>query len=485
MSNSELLDIRKIRFGFTSAEKEREQAPELLLNGYIDLKHAAEEARSGSKFLFLGYKGAGKSAIGERLQLSSDNSHDEFVKLIPLKDFPFTPFSKMVRGDAEPETKFPTAWSWVLLIYLLDSFSKDEGVSHYNVDAFHRAVTAFAEMGLSPVGDPGKIVKTSAKHSFKIKSPGSFAEWSFANNELRPASEIPDFVDNLKELVRHIRSNAKHYLVIDGLDDVLTSRDLQFKSLGALVFEVERLNSLFKTNGVPAKIVLLCRTDIFERLSGANKNKVRQDSAVELDWYHDPRDPNSSLLVQAAQLRTAISFKQPVDLFRSFFPAEIDRMDSGRYLLEMTRHTPRDFFQLFTHIQAFATAGLLSEGEIKSGLRDYSIKYFLPEIKDELSGYATSDEIDRLFKVLGRMRKRDVTFSELSTASEALPKPIEEARLYELLEVMFECSAIGNIQHKPGGTTYYTFKYRNRHSTFNETEGIMFHRGLWKALNVV
>ena len=118
---------RDIKFGYSSAEAERSRDPGLLTEGHIDLRAASEEALHGQKYLFLGYKGAGKSFIAERIDLTLGGSHSDFVKLLSLSDFPFTPFSKIIRGNSEPESKYPTAWSWILLVYLLESFAKDEG----------------------------------------------------------------------------------------------------------------------------------------------------------------------------------------------------------------------------------------------------------------------------------------------------------------------------------------------------------------------
>src|SRR5208282_4538232 len=109
--------------------------------------------------------------------------YSDFVRLVSLADFPFTPFSKIIRGDAEPETKFPTAWSWILLIYLLESFARDEGISHRDAAAFNDAVRAFRQMGLSPAGNPGAIVRASAKNSFKLALPGKLAEYSWSGSE--------------------------------------------------------------------------------------------------------------------------------------------------------------------------------------------------------------------------------------------------------------------------------------------------------------
>lgn len=241
----------------------------------------------------------------------------------------------------------------------------------------------------------------------------------------------------------------------------------------------------FSKNKVPVKIILLCRTDLYERIPGANKNKTRQDHAVELDWYHDPREPKQSALLEIANVRAFRSLKSRIDLFDEFFPSDVDSTDIRRYLLEMTRHTPRDFLRLLFHLQEFSGSGRLPVGAIKSGLRDYSIKYFLPEIQDELSGYASPDEISRIVAALARLRKRDFRLEELIEASSTSSKALSAERIHEIVEALFNCSALGNIQHRQGGTTFYTFKYRNRHSSFNEGESIMLHRGLWKSLNVI
>ena len=314
---------------------------------------------------------------------------------------------------------------------------------------------------------------------------GKLAEFSWSGSETRPASQIPNFVESLKQLFRGIRSTSQHYLIIDGLDDVLTTREIQYKSLSALILEVSRLNSVFYQCDVPAKIILLCRTDLFELLPGANNNKIRQDYSVELNWYDDPREPQSSALVRVAETRTKRSLGQNIGMFRDFFPRIIEGRRADLALLDMTRHTPRDFLRLLSHIQQYSRgSGRIAEAAIKSGIRNYSIQYFLPEMRDELSGYATSSEVSALVNALGRLRKRDFRLSELVLASQSGTPTLEEDRVYDIVGGLFQCSALGNIQHRPDGARYYTFKYRNRYSSFNSNESIILHRGIWKALNV-
>lgn len=217
--------LRDIAFGYSSAEAERTNDPGLLLEGHIDFKAASDEALYGSKYLFLGYKGAGKSSIAEHIALTRANGSD-FVTALSLAEFPFTPFSKVIRGDAEPESKFPTAWSWIILIYILESMARDSDIQPADSGVFEDAIKAFREMGLSPAAEPGAIVRTSSKNGFKLSLPGKLAEFSWSGSETKPASDIPDFVESLKSLIRGVRSDNKHYLLIDGLDDILTTREV-------------------------------------------------------------------------------------------------------------------------------------------------------------------------------------------------------------------------------------------------------------------
>lgn len=479
------MDFKDIAFGYASAEAERSNDPGLLTDGYIDFKKSSEEAINGTRFLFLGYKGAGKSTIGEHLQLRLRDEYSRFVKYIVLSDFPFTPFSKIIRGDAEPEHKYPTAWSWILLIHVLESLASDQGMSHPRMAEFQDALSAFRKMGLSPSGNPAAIVRTTAKNNFKLALPGALAQYEWSGSDTRPASEIPDFVESLKTLVGDSMTSSTHHIVIDGLDDILTSREVQFKSLSALVFEVDRLNKIFRDKNLNVKIILLCRTDMYEKIPGANKNKTRHDYAVELDWYHDANDPGKSLLVELAQRRASRSLGRECDLFEEYFVTRINKKPILKYLLDMTRHTPRDFLQLMSSLQDFYEGGKLRENHINSGCREYSIKYFLPEIRDELSGYAQPEEIDQIVRALARIRKREFSFQELVMAAADLAKPLEKAKVFELSQLLFECSAFGHIENRQGGSTHFTFKFRNRQSSFNESDKIMLHRGLWKALNVV
>ncbi len=475
-------DFRSIRFGYASAEAERANAPHLLLQGYYDYQGVIREALEGPRFVFLGYKGSGKSAIGQKLALDSSEDPTQFITGLQLKDFPFNAFGKVGTSSAEPETRYPTTWAWLLLLRLLGSFSQDNGA--VRDPRFDESVANLRNRGIFLDDELKNLVVRSSKTSFKAQIPALLE----ATHESAAAEQDVGFlqlVDHLRKLCGNFRSENRHILVVDGLDDVLTQREIQYRSLAALLQETSRINEDLLARGVPAKIIILCRTDIFELFPDANKNKIRRDSAVSLNWYHDTRAPEASALVELADLRVKLANGGSEARLTDYLPQSIDGEPTIRALLTLTRHTPRDFLQLLDSIQVFAEPNKrLTVNQVLKGMRHYSIEYFLPEIKDELVGVATPAEIDATFALLSAMRSRDFKYSQLKEyATKSEHDVLKSLKIDHILAALYDRSAIGTV-HGQRGYDAYTFKYRNRNSTLGFPDRLMLHKGIWKAMNV-
>lgn len=475
------IEFRKINFGYAGAEKEAAKSPGLLVDGYIDLHDACKNVFDSDEFLVLGYKGSGKSGILERLKLLHQGDSQVFITSLNLGDFPYSAFSKIVKTDEAPQARYPVAWGWLLLIYAIASLNNDQGKStHLNCE-FDETTSALKQMGLFPAPGLSRMVQTTTETGFKLAIPTFFEGTRKVNAS---SADIPAYVENLKKLISSVRSDSKHLIIIDGLDEIVTNKIAQWSSLGSLVFEVNRINTDLRKDNCPVKIVLLCRTDIFELLDGPNKNKIRQDSAIELDWYQDPNSPRKSMLVKIANTRASLSLGHPVDIFQDLLPKRAFRRDTAKALLECTRHTPRDFLQLLKHVQACCDGEQVRFVAIRNGMRKYSQDYFLPEIFDELQGYIEANYAKDLFKLIGALRSRDFYAADVHSKADAEQNGFTKDKIDIALSALFECSAIGNIQIRSNKTQFITFRYRNPHATFNIKERLILHRGLWRALNL-
>jgi len=481
------MSLGKIDFGKATGELEGIDSPLLIRDGFLDEGGILESIIDGGKSLVLGFKGSGKSTIGEKIRLGCYPAvEDSNVCAVVnhLADFPFKSFSKIYPGSAEPEAKYPTSWQYLLLTTLLTSFLADpRGRDTENLE-FRENIGKLTDAGMLPAKSLKHIALKASKSSFKV-SLAKLLEYTRESTDRTTDQDLMflDVVDVIKEMIPEFSTQSTHLLVIDGLDDVLTSRDVQLHALSALVFESNRLNIWFKKEGVPAKIIVLCRTDLFERLPIPNKNKIKQDSAILLNWYHDSREPEKSQLAKLANLRAGLALEREVDIFQEFFHTNIEERPSAQFLLEHTRHTPRDFIQLLNSCKAFDNGGKLNRADVIKGIRKYSIDYFLPEIEDEIVGYADHELFVRFKSAATKLKEREFKYSSLYANFE-LDLKYGESDLYELLKTLFKCSAIGN-KWRVGDSNRYEFVYRNPHADFDKEKTIVLHKGLWKSLNLI
>ncbi len=512
------LSFSDLKLGYTDATTEGKREPRLLLEGYLDADNLVKELLFGEKFLVLGYKGSGKSAIGQHLDLTSKLEREYFVNSVFLSDLNYAELNNIIRTEGAAEVRHPTAWSWLLLVMLYSSFLSDTESPSFSDPHFYSTFEALVDMGLISAThqrtanengkslfdlarseprelihpDLSRLVSASARKSFKVRLPPLF-ETEFERNVQGQNLQLPFFIDKMKKVACAFRSEKQHLLIIDGLDDVLMSKEkdkeVQYVSLASLVLAASRMNEDFYSNRTPAKIILLCRTDLYEKLPGANTNKLRQDSAITLNWYHDAELPDMSNLIKLVNQKSKVNHPEVEGLFDTFFPAAYvfktkERKEIKRFLLEQTRHTPRDFIQLLKKIQDVAkTPGKITIEQINSALESYSTDFFLTEIENELSGYFDRKDIEGTMMLIRNLRQKTFSFDQLVSEANNHSR-YTKLDLSAIVDALFECGAIGNVFTNENGETTVVYKYSNRRATPNLTQMLRIHKGLTKALGL-
>lgn len=475
-------DFRKIILGKADAQEEGVEYPKLLREGYFVKDDVVNQLYNTSKFLFMGYKGSGKSALSAHIALSAKES--VMVTQQSLKDFPYKLFAKIVSGESEQEYKLKVSWRWLLLVQVLHDLMLDADAKTKNEVELAKAIDFMTQAGLFPVVSMSSLVTKSVSKTFK----GNVQTFSFECTTTSENAQISFewFVDYIKKIISDYTEQHEHILIIDGLDEILTSREVQYQSIAALINEVKDLNIFFRQNNLLNKIIVLCRTDIFERLPDANKNKIKRDCSYTFTWYQEGVDNQVKCgLIDILNTRGRLIYPDIEDVISVLFPANYKRTEIHTALLEHTRHTPRDFMQLMVSIQNHCSSNQVCEKDITEGIKDYSTEYFLPEIKDELAGYIPYGYIDSVVNILSSFREREFSYANFC---DSFSKVVDTKAINadKALNILYDCSAIGHAYKysNSGDETRITFKYRNRNSSFNANNRIILHKGLWKALNV-
>jgi len=471
-------EFKKIDFGRVAAEKERAHSERLLTEGFLDAFGYIDKVTSGSKFLVYGQKGSGKSAIGSKVELMAPEK-GFVVKQVVLDQFDYNEFDGVLPGKNAPEVKNVNTWEFLLATEILEEYIKKDACSSISgKHNLNKTRELMKEIGISADDELSKLVTKTSKKSLEFGGPLfkiAFESSKEYNTSMRKITAY------FEEIMYDMRPQKEHIIVIDGLDSALTKRQNQYEVLSGLIHAADSMNNKFHVNKVDTTIVVLCRTDVLDKLSDPNKNKIIRDSGLVLDWYQDVNDPRETNLYKLVNLRAKVSLGRDVDVFTEFFPEHMSvgskKKETAKFLLEYTRHTPRDIIQLVNEIQNSSTGKKVTSNEIKNAIRKYSDNYFMNEIKDGLVGFLTDEDVENIFSIISSIDKDKMTLQEMKFRAEKLKIKID---FEKVLSALYDAGAIANI----ADNKYFSYKFRNRHSRFDVFSEIFVHRALHSALGL-
>lgn len=463
------MKFHELYFGQADARTEAIREPEGFVRSFVDHRRVIESVVDEGRFLVLGPKGAGKSALAWFLRETS-RDRDLLVHPRDVSDLPISDVAKLKTGDAPGISRSLNAWRFLLLCALIDAILEDQGSDlNKNAEAMS-VITKLREYGFLDPTPKAAILKAS-KSTWKVPIPRLGDVFS---RESSDSLHLVHLLPYLEKWVSAERGSHNRYVVVlDGLDSIYLNSDQYIPALSALVHSTLSLNQDLRGADATSGAVLLLRNDVFSRLELPDGGKVRADWAIDLDWRMLSGKASSAPLFDLIDRKSvSLADTHPVDVVGTFFPAEIRLKGRGaerdvyNYLLNLTRHTPRDLLQLFEHIRQADAAGhasdltpVLRQETIREGVLQYSTKYFVDAVRNELVGRGGSGEsgravVDALRNLGSRHFTRDQYKASLADIDAADTPGADDA-----LRWLFFAGAIGN-EVGSGEARYLQFFHR-------------------------
>ena len=465
------------------------------IRSYVDLNGAVEQVTSGEKTLILGPKGTGKSALGIYLQKTSGGNASHFyARLRNASSLPLAEIPQLKTGQPSGALRTYNAWKFILLCNYLDVALGDTEAKIANLADVKRILRELKHFGF--IGDEsGKSLLRISSTTYTIDKGSGGALFKDVSGQ---NVDIFTLTPYLERWAVSLRSPRRHLLILDGLDSIFLNDSRYDESLSGLAQASYDLNMKFRQTESTGSVVLLIRNDIFSRISLMlpDAHKMR-DFAYDLDWriLSGAAGENAPLMTlvnrKAAQERGEGEDIQVL----SYFPSQIrvgtrrgqPKMTSRlQYLLNLTRHTPRDILQLMEHTRLAAkSAGLtgpeaLSESVIREGVLQYSAKYFVDAIRGEFAGYEGGrDEAEAALSALKLLPKAQFTRSDYRESLRQ-NSPGLEGKADAFLQLLFFAGALGNL-FDSGADRYMVFYHRRNDVDLNVQGTLVLHNALTHA----
>jgi hypothetical protein len=469
------LSYTDLYFGLADGKNEALENRAEFIKSFVD-QGAIDQILSDNKFLILGPKGVGKSALAWYLELTQ-SQRGYLIETRDISELPFGEIEGMQTGENAGPGRTTTAWRLLLLCGLLDLILKDNASSLQRDPEVIRVANELRKLGfLDPT--PKRAVIESSKKTFKLPVPGLGEVFSY---ETQNRVHLYNLVPIIENWILGNESPNHYLLAIDGLDSIWLNDSRFSPVLGALLQAASLLGQALRSAANETRLVVLVRSDLFSRLNITNPESLKQDRGVELDWRIMTGQPAKSKLFQLLNRKAvAVAGGPPVDVVRTFFPKDIQLggrrgatppkfVETYKYLLDLTRHTPRDLLQLCAQIQARAREiaypwnGVLTQAIIREGVVRYSSKYFVDAISSELRGWAVGDG-SLISRSLDALRNVPRIF-DLDQFSQQLfgdSSASNRADAGEVLRWLFFAGGVGNV--RDGAARYMQFYHRREQS---------------------
>lgn len=400
-------------FGATEAEGENVQGQGLLeyFDDYLDILPLVNKGR----FIFLGRKGAGKSAIAKYVKDSSEKQADSFTALIRMHDLEL---EKLIQGDAFEnfENKEAVVFEWLILVQLIKLLVQNESAKWSDE---YPKLKAFLERNSGIVNiDKYQVKEVIRNKDYEVSFEplrhafGGVFKNHFGTKQVK--APFHQLIPALREIVQKItkypvNQQMEFCLMFDDLDITFQENAQKQKMITELLRIAKHYNTDVLKN-TSCNILIFLRDDIRRKIEELypDTGKIFSSYEIPIRWYDHQTfkmDENVTNLKSFINKRIALNFKSlglshdssdPWSTLISDNPFGYQGKSSFKYIIDFTFYRPRDLILFLANVGLKEYQYPLDPDTVKLLLSQY-IKSNIIEIKNELGLNFEQSEIKTLF----------------------------------------------------------------------------------------
>lgn len=464
-------DTSDMFIGNPEAESEATIAPIKLTEFFVDYLDVFQ-ALNKEKFIVVGRKGSGKTAIGEAIYRMAQNSPNVFCKFIKKTDIDVE-LIVQIGAEGGHIIEISLLYKWLILTHLLVLLTENEKLSAHpamtHLRKFVKRNRGFIDIRKDEIKET--VTKTGLNVGVEYLNR---AVTAMGGREMTIKAEKADFTKLLPNLEWTIINLMKgdpdnQYIVI--FDDLDVNYSIRNTSNVDTMTELIRMVRYFNVdclgrNGIDSKVLVLLRDDIVKSvIYNADTGKIINGYSISLNWYEDiyKNQETRLLLRKFINKRISVNFQKKGYVINNINDAWTSFVDersfvggkSGfKYIIDYTFFRPRDLVLFFNDISYLKLSLPLSQYTIKTELLGRYSVAMIRDIKGELSISYNSKIIEATFDALRSFSNRD-PFMYNDLRQELINSGIEVASVDEVISTLFGYSLIGNFE--PGNVS---FKFR-------------------------
>lgn len=471
---------------------------ELVINCFQN-HEAYQQVISFNKFIILGRKGTGKTAIFKKILI--DRNFSTFAFGHTFSDYPWHFHDKQIKLGVPDFDKYTHSWKYLIYLTLSKILLNQDQSLPYNDESLGY-LSKIENFVIDTYGtrDPDLTQVFTPSKSLKLK-PNFEIDLGVLKGKVSPErvtiEHLPTIVQevnqNLREYIIHsLNPKNKYYIIFDQLDLGFDPKSPEYSNrLIGLLLAARDINNHAKEKFKQLGICVFLRDDIYNNLKFEDKNKLTVGYSTYIEW--DIRGNHTLKELMEKRFLEVISENgEPISWDDVFDETQLmtGKQSKYNYIIDRTYLRPRDIIQfcnevLEQHKKNPSKTNKIDNSEIYSAKEEYS-NYFLNELDDEIHKHVPDyDEVLEVFKSIGYYQFELEDFIKKYNERKGITG--DRMTAVTAMKSLFEFSIVGYYSAGGGGFggAEYIFKYKNLNSKFDENaRSFRIHPGLLETLSL-